>query len=622
MGMTWARLGCLVLVMDQLGHGERRQHPFRDSISYPHSFRVSRQDYYFRYNLGIQLHAIGDSLIGWMVWDLMRGVDLLLSRPGIDRDRIILLGAVAGGGDPASVTAALDPRIAAAVPFNFGGPQPETVYPLPADPEASFNYAGSGSWESTRNLYRSARDGFLPWVIVGSIAPRRLVYAHEFAWDRARDPVWARLERIYGWYEAQDRLAAMNGRGSVSGQPPDSTHCTNIGPEHRRGIYPALKQWFDLAVPEKDVGQRRTTEELTCLSPALLREVQPRPLHDLAGTLGAERVEAARRRLANLAPAARRQQLQQDWKRLLGEVELQADPQASVHGKQMLGDVSVERITLEVERDLLVPVLLVLPPHQPDRRLPVVVAFAQEGKQAFLEKRSAILARLLQGGVAVCLPEVRGTGETRPGDGRGRTTTATAVAASDLMLGQPLLGDQLRDLRSVLRWLRGRSDVDRKRMMLWGDSFAATNPRTRNLAVPLDAADTPSQAEPLGGLLALLTALFEDEIQAIYIHGGLVSYQSLLESPFCYIPYDVLVPGALTAGDVADVAAALAPRPSRLAGLVDGLNRRVTGETLSRNLEPGSAAYRLARVTAGLVIEAEKGSDDSLADWMLAQIRR
>ena len=29
MGMTWARQGCLVLVMDQLGYGERRLHPFR-----------------------------------------------------------------------------------------------------------------------------------------------------------------------------------------------------------------------------------------------------------------------------------------------------------------------------------------------------------------------------------------------------------------------------------------------------------------------------------------------------------------------------------------------------------------------------------------------------------------
>src|SRR5262245_41179486 len=89
MGMTWARLGCAVLVLDQLGHGERRQHPFRDANSYPHSFRPSRQDYYFRYNLGLQLHVLGDSLIGWMVWDLQRGVDLLLALPGIDKERII-----------------------------------------------------------------------------------------------------------------------------------------------------------------------------------------------------------------------------------------------------------------------------------------------------------------------------------------------------------------------------------------------------------------------------------------------------------------------------------------------------------------------------------------------------
>jgi amino acid transporter len=64
----------------------------------------------------------------------------------------------------------LDARIACVVPFNFGGPQPETVFPLPADADA-FNYAGGGSWESTRNLRLSARDGFLP-AALGRVSAR------------------------------------------------------------------------------------------------------------------------------------------------------------------------------------------------------------------------------------------------------------------------------------------------------------------------------------------------------------------------------------------------------------------------------------------------------------------
>ena len=41
---------------------------------------------------------------------VQRGVDLLLKKPGIDPRRIALFGSVAGGGDPAAVTAALDPH--------------------------------------------------------------------------------------------------------------------------------------------------------------------------------------------------------------------------------------------------------------------------------------------------------------------------------------------------------------------------------------------------------------------------------------------------------------------------------------------------------------------------------
>jgi dienelactone hydrolase len=621
MGMTWARSGCVVLVMDQLGHGERRQHPFLDAKSYPLRFRVGRQDYYFRYNVGNQLHLIGDSQMGWMVWDLMRGVDVLLAEPGVDKDKIVLLGSVAGGGDPAAVTAALDSRIAAVAPFNFGGPQPETRYPLPADSEDAFNYAGGGSWESTRNLRCSARDGFMPWVIVGAAAPRRLVCGHEFSWDRDHDPAWARLEKIYGFYDARNRLAAAPGRGRLGGKE-DSTECNNIGPEHRKLIYPLLKSWFDLPAPVDEYRKRRSVKELTCLTPEVVTAVKPRLAWEIAGDRADELTAAVRRRLADEKPEARRRWLQEAWARLLGDVEPKKAAKATVLESDRVGGATVERIRLEVEPRIVVPMLVLLPVRERDKGLPVVVGVAQAGKKGFLTNRSASIAALLDGGTAVCLPDVRGTGETKPGDDRGRTSEATAISSTELMLGRTLLGDRLRDLRAVLAYLRSRDDLDAGRVALWGDSFASANPNGRELQVPLDVEDQPDLAEPLGGLLPLLAALYDQDIRAVYARGGLTAYRSLLDSPLFYVPHDAMVPGALTAGDLPDVAGALAPRPLKLAGLVDGLNRKVSRKALHKTYGPAREAYRLATAPDCLSVEANAAEEGDAAEWLLEQVGR
>jgi dienelactone hydrolase len=618
MGMTWAREGCAVLVPELLGHGERRQHPFRSDKDYERPFRVGRQDYYFRYNTGLQLHLIGDSLMGWMVWDLMRSLDVLLARPGVDKERIVLLGAVAGGGDPAAVMAVLDPRVRVVVPFNFGGPQPD--YAIPANAERDFYYFSVAYWESTRCLRLGARDGFAHWLIVGSIAPRHLIYAHEFAWDRERDPVWPRLQKIFGWYKASDHLAATFGKGSVKGTPPESSHCTNIGPLHRSKIYPHLQRWLDMPIPP-EYSKRRSADELLCLTPEAIKEFPPRPLHELASELGARRGADARRRRAELSPEQRRKQLRQDWARLLGDVEPKGDPRVRELKKETLGSLSVERMALEVEPGISVPLVLLLPAGKPSQRPAVVLGLAQGGKQAFLKHRAEAIAELLAGGVAVCLVDVRGTGETRPaGDSRRHTGSSTTLSATEALLGQTLLGSRLRDVRTVLRHLRGRDNLDARRLALWGDSFAPTNPRDRNVAVPMEVDPFPDFAEPLGGLLALFGALFEDDIRAVHVRGGLASYDSLLHSPFCYVPHDALVPGALTAGDLSDVAAALAPRPLRLEGLVDGLNREVPAERATTIYESARNAYRSGKAEKNLQVEASAREAESAGHWLLRRL--
>lgn len=607
MGMTWARAGCLVLVMDQLGHGERRQHPFRTADDYPQEqFRAGRQDYWFRYDVSLQLYLAGESLMGYMAWDLSRGVDVLLAQDGIDAERIVLLGAVAGGGDPAAVAGALDERITVVGPFNFGGPQPETRYPLPDDAEQSFGYAGSGSWESTRNLAQSASGGFLPWVIVGSVAPRKLIYGHEFSWDRERDPVWKRLNTIYQWTEAPDSLAFAHGTGLLKGQPPEASHCNNIGAVHRRHIHAALKKWYGIDVdPDQEYRKTFSADQLRCWTPEALKAINPQPLRKLLAKQAAAQVSHFRSALATESADERRDRLRGQWQRLLATPDLKETT-------SMLGDIRKADVSAVVEHNLLdeeqqVPTLLLFPGE--NGPYPVVVCVAQQGKNLFLNSRADAIARLLEEHVAVCLVDVRGTGETAVEDqGRDRTSYAPDLSASELMLGGTMLGQQLYDFRRTLRHLRGHKQVDPERIALWGDSFTPVSAAHRELIVP-HGVNRPDVAEPLGGMLTLLAGLFEPDLRAIAVHRGLASYASAWDGPCLYLPHDAVVPGAIAAGDIPLMVEQLDSIPLRMWDLTDALNRPVTEK----------AAAELFRGASKVQLKALEGEE--LAAWFVEQLK-
>ena len=102
--------GYVVIAWDPVGQGERSQ--FWDGTAGKS-----------RYNLVCAEHAVlgnlaylaGANLARWEIWDGMRAVDYLLTRPDVDAERINITGT-SGGGTQATLIAALDPRIKAAVP--------------------------------------------------------------------------------------------------------------------------------------------------------------------------------------------------------------------------------------------------------------------------------------------------------------------------------------------------------------------------------------------------------------------------------------------------------------------------------------------------------------------------
>ncbi len=108
-----AKRGYLVLCFDPVGQGERSQ--FWDAAR-------GRS----RYNLACGEHAIlgnlatlaGTSLLRFMVWDGMRALDYLLSRPDVDPSRIAVTGT-SGGGLQSTWIGALDERVSAILPSCF-----------------------------------------------------------------------------------------------------------------------------------------------------------------------------------------------------------------------------------------------------------------------------------------------------------------------------------------------------------------------------------------------------------------------------------------------------------------------------------------------------------------------
>lgn len=618
MGIIWARASCAVLIMDEVGYGERME-------TYP----WDRDSYHARYIIGEQLYLVGSSLTTWMMWDTMRGIDLLCARPEVDKDQIILMGAAAGGGDPAAETAALDSRVAAVIPFNFGEAMPETSRFIPEKNLWPLDLAepNPDDWDTSRVVRRSVVDEFLQWFICASVAPRRFIYSYELGWHVEDLPAWARYQKVFRLYNAGSNLADAHGFGPF----PGPGEAWNIGPAQRRSLYPTLERWFGIPIPFGEASpenltpyeevDRRPVGELAALTPAIAAEIHNHSVHDIARQQGRQEVESARQTLAALPKDERFKWLQAHWAAKLGDIEPNRHPEATLEWTKRVPETrGVEAVALAIEPGITVPLLLLEPASASDRRVPVVVAVAEGGKDLFLSERANEIENLLKGGVAVCLPDLRGTGETSADFRRDPDSSESNKANEALTLGDTLLGLRLKDLRTVITYLGSRAEIDSGRIGLWGDSLEPTNPAhlmLNELPQWQIGPQIEQQAEPLGGLMALFGALYEPGVHATVVNGGLLSFSSLLDDAFCYVPQDVVIPGILEAGDLADVAASLAPRPLRLTGLVDGLDRLAANDELKRELLPAEQAYHSQSADA---FTFEQTPSAGFANWFLKNL--
>lgn len=98
-----ARAGIASLIYDPMEQGERSQTKRGPGVCGGHN------------RIGVNAMLLGWSMARFRIWDAMRALDYLASRPEIRADRLGMMGN-SGGGTMTSLVMALDPRLRAAAP--------------------------------------------------------------------------------------------------------------------------------------------------------------------------------------------------------------------------------------------------------------------------------------------------------------------------------------------------------------------------------------------------------------------------------------------------------------------------------------------------------------------------
>jgi len=195
-GANLALKGFVALAFDPVGQGERQQ-AYDPRLG--HSLIGGPTEQHFLN--GAQAVLLGQSVARYFIWDGMRAIDYLVSRPEVDSERIGASGC-SGGGTQTTYIAALDPRVKAAAPACYINSF-RTLYQGPVgDSEQSLPGFLAAGLDQTDYVELFAPK---PWLILST--------EQDFFTPAGARQVYEEAKRWYELYGAEDRIKWVVGPG-------------------------------------------------------------------------------------------------------------------------------------------------------------------------------------------------------------------------------------------------------------------------------------------------------------------------------------------------------------------------------------------------------------------------
>lgn len=545
-GILMALNGMAALCYDPIGQGERLQ--LLDKTpgkgGFPRGAIPGSTSEHTMVGVGALL--VGRSTASYRIWDGIRALDYLESRPEVDPKKLGCTGN-SGGGTMTAYLMALDDRIYCAAPSCYITTL-ERLFATIGPQDAEQNIPGQVAFGMEHTDYLTMR------------APRPTLMAVATQDFFDIDGAWASYKEASSIYQklgAADRMAIFEFDDKHGWSKPRREACMRW---MRKWLVGKDDNPVESAFPSYKDADLQCTR-----SGQVLEDFKGVSVFDL-NRIRDEELAKERGKFVGIEEKAQKALVKKMLRLPDGD-------------RKPLKTRSTEiGFVLETEEGILIW------PHGREggkKTGPTFILVHEEGIKAFEGKKDWVdeLDKTASRLVAV---DLRGQGMWSPGKGKEGKAGYFGVESKEsflaLHLDRPLLGQRVFDLACVMGHLQSAEKADQFRLVAFGNS----------------------------GLATLHAAALDPRVQAVTLENCLLSWSNVVRTPISYNQLTNVVPGVLKHYDLPELATMIAPRPLTIRNPVDAQGRPVSQKVLEETYAVTREHYRKLGAEKNLVLEGAK----------------
>ena len=575
--INFVKKGFIVLTFDPIGQDERVQYYSPELGKSDIGGTVLEHMY-----VGLQTLLVGKSLANYFVWDGIRAIDYLISRKEVDAARIGITG-LSGGGVQAAFIAAFDDRIYATAPSCYITSMRRLFQSI-------------GPQDAEQNLYHGLSYGidFADLLEVRAPKPALVVTtSRDFFSVQGAKETEKEVKKVYNIFKAGDSF----GRAEA-----DSTHSMpGLNREARHRFFqknlnlPGDPTDVEVEYLDKELQITETGQVSTSFGSETVFSINKKEAEKLIDKLEQSRGKIEKH-IADIKKSA---------KNLSGYIKPDKLEDMIFTGRFQRDGYTIERYFIKGEGKYPIPFILYLPNKITGAP---ILYLNEDGKSRKDSVNNDIndevredVVWFVKQGHPVLAADLLGFGEmhqrrfTWPRFGKKYGSIDYSNFFASVQLNRSIVGIQAGDIERLVMFMKQDARLKANGI------YAVASGRLLSTSL-------------------LHAAVFERQFSKIALIDPLISYRSIVMNKYYFSnALSCIVPGALTAYDIPDLAAAVAPNNLMLVNVRDHVGDKAAEKILSTDLKVVKSSYSILNSEKKLQIKKygeEKDIKNIFSDWL------